>query len=58
MFLTKDEYDELLGYREALASAEDDVMFLRALEQAGVDNWEGYSVARQLFEGEIDEDDI
>jgi hypothetical protein len=32
--------------------------FLSALESAGVDNWEGYSIAVQLYHGEIDEDDI
>jgi len=29
---------------------ESDVRFLRALEAAGVDNWEGYSEAQQLWE--------
>ncbi len=32
--------------------------FLGALESAGVDNWEGYSIAVQLYHGEISEDDI
>lgn len=48
VFLTENEYDDLVKDRE----------FLGCLEQAGVDNWEGYSIACQLFEGEIDEDDI
>lgn len=29
-----------------------------ALEAVGVDNWEGYSTAWQIVEGEITEDDI
>ncbi len=33
-------------------------MFLDALQSAGVDNWEGYSIAYQIFNGEITEDDI
>jgi len=32
--------------------------FLSALEAAGVDNWEGYETACQLYNGEITEDDI
>lgn len=32
--------------------------FLDALEAAGVDNWEGYSTAYQIFNGELDEDDL
>lgn len=35
-----------------------DEAFLLALEAAGVDNWEGYSTAWQIFEGKIDEEDI
>jgi len=27
----------------------DDLVFLNALETAGVDNWEGYSVAQEYF---------
>ncbi|WPH58229.1 hypothetical protein SEA_ALONE_131 [Streptomyces phage Alone3] len=32
--------------------------FLSALESVGVDNWEGYETAVQLYHGEITEDDI
>ncbi|MGW0930654.1 hypothetical protein [Streptomyces sp. NPDC002644] len=32
--------------------------FLFALEAAGVDNWEGYSTAYQLYNGEITEDEL
>ena len=33
------------------ADLEDDVLFLSCLEGAGVDNWDGYSDAREMFEG-------
>jgi hypothetical protein len=32
--------------------------FLNALEAVGVDNWEGYSTAWQIYEGEITEDEL
>ena len=38
--ILKNQYDELIK----------DVKFLKALEQAGVDNWEGYSYAQELLE--------
>ena len=37
-----DEYEEML----------DDIKFLRALEAAGVDNWEGYEAAQDMAFGE------
>jgi hypothetical protein len=40
--LTQAEYDSLKR----------DSDFLQALESAGVDNWEGYSYAWQILEGE------
>lgn len=40
--ITKREYESLL----------EDVNKLRALEGAGVDNWEGYSYAMELLHGE------
>lgn len=40
--ITKDEYDELL----------EDQRFLRCLERAGVDNWDGYDFAREYFNEE------
>lgn len=46
--ITKDEYERL----------KEESDFLSCLEAAGVDNWEGYSVAIQLSNGELDEDDI
>ncbi len=42
---------EYLGYQ-------DDRNWLAALEFVGVDNWEGYDTAVQLFNGEITEEDI
>lgn len=38
--ITREEYDALLN----------DSNFLRALEAAGVDNWEGYSFAMEDFD--------
>lgn len=35
----------------------DDSLFLQALRNAGVDNWDGYSIACQAIRGEDDEDD-
>lgn len=32
--------------------------WLMCLEAAGVDNWEGYDMARQMQRGELDEEDI
>ena len=32
--------------------------FLRALEAAGVDNWDGWETACQLYNGDITEEDI
>lgn len=46
--ITRDEYDQLQKESE----------FLDALEAAGVDNWEGYSIAIQIVNGELDEDDL
>jgi hypothetical protein len=46
--ISKAEYDSLVDDRD----------FRYALEAAGVDNWEGYSIAWRIFEGELDEDDI
>lgn len=38
--ITKDEYDELVS----------SALFLDALEQAGVDNWEGHGLACDIFD--------
>lgn len=40
--ITKEQYDELL----------EDQRFLRCLEHAGVDNWEGYDFALEYFNEE------
>lgn len=39
---------------DRLQRLEDSERFLECLEWAGVDNWEGHSLAWQLYEGEID----
>lgn len=46
--ITKAEYDRLVSSNEELY----------CLEVVGVDNWEGYGTAMQLFEGEIAEDEL
>lgn len=38
--ITEEEYDELI----------EDQQFLRALEGAGVDNWDGYEMAQEMVE--------
>lgn len=35
-----------------------DSNFLEALDTAGVDNWEGYEIACQIYSGELDPEDI
>jgi hypothetical protein len=45
--ITKKEYESLL----------EDAKWLRALENAGVDNWEGYDFARDLYNEDEDEDE-
>jgi len=37
--ILKDEYDELMAERK----------FLRCLNDAGVDNWEGYEHAQEMY---------
>lgn len=32
--------------------------FMDALEAAGVDNWDGYDIACQVYNGDISEDEI
>lgn len=43
---------------DRLADLEENSKFLAALEAAGVDNWEGYEVACQIYNGELDPEDI
>jgi hypothetical protein len=40
IILTRKEYDSLVA----------DAKFMRALEAAGVDNWEGYGIAQDMNE--------
>lgn len=42
-------YEEYLSMREQCD-------FLAALGAAGVDNWEGFSVARRILEGDFDDE--
>jgi hypothetical protein len=45
--ITKQEYDQLV----------EDQQFLHALQNAGVDNWEGYDYALELLEKDEGEDE-
>lgn len=47
VIMTRVEYESLV----------EDMNFLVCLQAAGVDNWEGYSVARQMYRGELDEEE-
>ena len=40
--ISKDEYEQL----------QDDSKFLRCLEAAGVDNWDGYDFALEAYQGD------
>lgn len=40
--IDREEYEELLAIQK----------FMRALEAAGVDNWEGYEIAQDMMENE------
>jgi len=42
-----------LAHYEELTEERD---FLECLKCAGVDNWQGYDMAREMFSGEEDED--
>lgn len=46
--ISKKEYESLL----------EDSKFLEALQDVGVDNWEGYSYAYQVYEGTLDPNDF
>lgn len=45
ILVDKEEYEELMN----------DVRFLRCLERFGVDNWEGFGLAREEFSNMGDE---
>ena len=48
--LTKEELIKLvLQLREEVKSNQEDINFLSALNMAGVDNWEGYKYACDLY---------
>lgn len=57
MPFTSDDYDLVITVAEYNRLMEVD-RFMNALESAGVDNWEGYEIACQLYNGDITEDDI
>jgi hypothetical protein len=50
--------ERIVDLEDRLDEQRERAAFLYALEAVGVDNWEGYSTARQLHEGEISEDGI
>jgi len=41
-------------YSKELAEAEDDLLWLRCLEAAGVDNWEGHDIAVDMYTEQVD----
>ncbi len=47
--IMNDEFIELLG------AAENELMFLNCLRNAGVDNWEGYDYAIEMYHSEEDD---
>ena len=44
--------DEVVLSKEKYDSLVEDSLFLEALQSAGVDNWEGYSYACEIFREE------
>lgn len=44
-----DALDLLLQMEQEIITQEDDIKWLRALEAAGVDNWQGYSYAVEIY---------
>lgn len=50
--LNSEENDMALAFVEKVRKAEEDVEFLNALRACGVDNWDGYSDAVEMLEGE------
>lgn len=50
--LHKDDVKILKGIKEI----EKDLTWLQCLENAGVDNWEGYYYAQELFEEESEDE--
>lgn len=48
----KELEDRIEELEQILADYEEDVEFLEALRSAGVDNWDGYDVACEIYKGE------
>lgn len=46
---TSTDGDTVTISREAYDNMLEDLRFLSALEAAGVDNWDGYQIAREAF---------
>lgn len=53
-----DQSDDMVSIsKKELESLREDSAMLAALEAAGVDNWEGYSIACRELSGDGEEDD-
>lgn len=50
--LNSEENEMAISFRGLLEEVEGELDFLNALHAAGVDNWEGYSIAHQMMRDE------
>lgn len=50
--LNGEDNDMAISFRGILEEAEEGINLLNALHAAGVDNWEGYSIAHQMMSDE------
>lgn len=48
-FIVENVNSKIEDLEEIIDSQEEDINFLRALEAAGVDNWEGYDIAQDYM---------
>lgn len=48
--MSKDEIEYVTISKEYLDDLESDSTFLSYLRAVGVDNWEGYSIAQEMFD--------
>lgn len=48
---------ETASLRNELEEVHDQLHFLRCLEAVGVDNWEGYGIAQDMYKEEYKEDE-
>lgn len=52
-------FEDHLDFLEANAEEDEkDLNWLRCLEQAGVDNWEGYGIAQDIYDEQYGEEEI